>query len=113
MIQSKGYAAFDNQSPLKPYTFDRREVGDEDVLIDIKYCGICHSDIHSVRNEWGGALYPMVPGHEIIGMVNQVGSKVKHFAIGDVVGVGCLVNSCGKCESCHAHLEQFCMTGAT
>jgi uncharacterized zinc-type alcohol dehydrogenase-like protein len=108
MIPSKGYAAFDNHSPLKPYTFEHREIAKDDVLIDIKYCGICHSDIHNVRNEWGGAMYPMVPGHEIVGIVNDVGSHVKRFKKGDLVGVGCMVNACGKCENCHDHLEQFC-----
>lgn len=113
MIRSKGFASFDANSPLKPHTFERRDLGDNDVLIDISYCGICHSDIHTVRNEWGGAKYPVVPGHEIVGVVKAVGSSVKKFKSGDVVGVGCMVNSCGKCESCEKQLEQFCQKGAT
>jgi uncharacterized zinc-type alcohol dehydrogenase-like protein len=108
MIPSKGYAAFDPNSSLKPYTFEQRELKSDDVLIDIKYCGICHSDIHNARGEWGGAMYPMVPGHEIVGIVSETGSNVNRFKKGDLVGVGCMVNSCGKCENCHDHLEQFC-----
>ena len=113
MIKSHGYAGFDATSPLKPFSFNRRDVGPLDVLIDIQYCGICHSDIHTVRNEWGGAQYPLVPGHEIVGIVKQVGDQVKRFKKGDRVGVGCMVNSCGDCHSCHRHLEQFCEKGAT
>lgn len=113
MIEAKGYAAFDKQSPLKPYTFERRELTNDDVLIDIKYCGICHSDIHNVREEWGERPYPMVPGHEIVGVVNQVGPGVKHFKPGDLVGVGCMVDSCGHCQNCQDDLEQFCEKGAT
>jgi D-arabinose 1-dehydrogenase-like Zn-dependent alcohol dehydrogenase len=88
-------------------------VRDDDVKIDIKYCGICASDLHKSRNEWKNAIYPMVPGHEIVGTVAAVGSKVTRFRIGDTVGVGCLVDSCGSCESCSAHLEQYCAKGAT
>lgn len=113
MIKSKGYAGFDSQSPLKPYSFTRREVGRHDVLIKITYCGICHSDIHTVRDEWGGAIYPLVPGHEIIGEVTKVGDSVKNHKIGDLVGVGCMVNSCGHCSACSDDLEQFCSEGAT
>jgi len=113
MIQSNGYASFDATSPLKPYSFTRRDINETDVHIEIKFCGICHSDIHTVRDEWGGAIYPLVPGHEIVGVVKQVGSKVKNFKVNDVVGVGCMVNSCGECESCKAHLEQFCHKGCT
>lgn len=111
MIKSKGYAGFDATSPLKPYEFERRDLGENDVLVKIQYCGICHSDIHSVRNEWGGASYPLVPGHEIAGVVEKVGSKVKAHKVGDVVAVGCMVNSCGKCDSCKEDLEQFCTNG--
>ena len=113
MIKSKGYAGFDATSPLKPHSFERREVGDNDVLVDIKYCGVCHSDIHTVRNEWKRTTYPIVPGHEIVGTVKQVGSKVKKFKAGDIVGVGCMVNSCGECENCKAGLQQFCSKGMT
>ncbi len=113
MIKSKGYAGFDAKSPLKMYEFDRREVNDFDVLIEIKYCGVCHSDIHTVRDEWGGAKYPLVPGHEIVGIVKKVGTKVKHHQVGSLVGVGCMVGSCGSCMSCEDNLEQFCHKGAT
>jgi uncharacterized zinc-type alcohol dehydrogenase-like protein len=112
MIESKGYAGFDATSDLKSYTFNRREVGDTDVLINIKYCGICHSDIHTVRNEWGGAVYPLVPGHEIVGVVEKVGQHVKKFKVGDLVGVGCMVGSCGSCDNCKNNQEQFCQQGA-
>jgi alcohol dehydrogenase (NADP+) len=113
MIKAKGYASFDATSPLKPHAFERRELGEHDVYIEIKYCGVCHSDIHTVRNEWGGANYPIVPGHEIVGVVKKVGAKVKKFKANDLVGVGCMVNSCGQCESCHMDLEQFCHQGCT
>jgi uncharacterized zinc-type alcohol dehydrogenase-like protein len=112
MIKSKGYAGFDSKTPLKPYHFERREVGEFDILIKIKYCGVCHSDIHTVRNEWGGAKYPLVPGHEIIGVVEQVGTGVSKHQVGDTVGVGCMVNSCGHCDECRLHMEQFCHEGA-
>jgi len=108
MIQSKGFASFEPTSDLKPYSFERREVGDNDVLITIKYCGICHSDIHTVRDEWGQAHHPLVPGHEIIGVVKKVGPKVTRFKEGDTVGVGCMVDSCGNCTNCKEHEEQFC-----
>lgn len=113
MIKSKSYAGFDSRSALKPYEFQRRKVGEHDVLIAIKYCGVCHSDIHTVRNEWGGAQYPLVPGHEIVGVVNKIGSKVNRHAVGDLVGVGCMVASCNNCENCSNNLEQFCLKGAT
>lgn len=108
MIEAKGFAGFDSTSPLALYAFNRRDVGEEDVQIDIKYCGICHSDIHTVRGEWGKVKYPLVPGHEIVGVVKKVGTKVKHHHVGDIVGVGCMVNSCGHCDQCHDHMEQFC-----
>lgn len=111
MIKSTSYAGFDATSPLKFYSFDRRNVNDNDVHIEISYCGICHSDLHTVRNEWGGAKYPLVPGHEIVGTVKTTGSKVKKFKVGDTVGVGCMVNSCGNCACCKDHLEQFCLNG--
>jgi uncharacterized zinc-type alcohol dehydrogenase-like protein len=113
MIPVKGYAAQNPKTPLAPYEFNRREVGKHDVLIDIKYCGICHSDIHQVRDEWGGSAFPMVPGHEIVGVVSKVGSDVKRFKEGDKVGVGCYVDSCRKCESCQEDLQQYCSEGAT
>lgn len=111
MLKTKGYAGHNASTPLKPYDFERREAGESDVVIDIKYCGVCHSDIHSIRDEWGGAQYPMVPGHEIVGVVKAVGSKVKGFKVGDAVGVGCMVNSCGHCHSCKDNLEQYCTEG--
>jgi uncharacterized zinc-type alcohol dehydrogenase-like protein len=108
MISVKGYAAQGANTPLTPYSFNRREVGKYDVLITIRYCGICHSDIHQVRNEWGSSAFPMVPGHEIIGIVTEIGSEVTRFKKGDCVGVGCFVDSCRKCDNCHGHLEQYC-----
>lgn len=113
MIPVKGYAAQNAKTPLTPFEFNRRDVGTHDVLIDIHYCGICHSDIHQARDEWGGSTFPMVPGHEIIGIVNKVGTGVKRFKAGDKVGVGCFVDSCRKCENCHDHLEQFCSEGVS
>ncbi|HWB63571.1 MAG TPA: NAD(P)-dependent alcohol dehydrogenase [Chitinophagales bacterium] len=108
MISTKGYAAQSAVAPLAPFTFNRRNLNENDVLIDILYCGICHSDIHQVRNEWGGSIYPMVPGHEIVGRITQVGSAVKKFKVGDMAGVGCLVNSCRTCPSCQKGYEQYC-----
>jgi len=108
MSKAKAYAAFDPSSPLGPWDFERREVGEHDVQIEIKYCGVCHSDLHQVRNEWGGAMYPLVAGHEIVGVVTKVGSKVKKFKEGDLAGVGCFVDSCRECHSCKEGLEQYC-----
>ena len=112
-MKAQGYA---NQSPtdtLKPFEFERREPSADDVAIDILYCGVCHSDIHSARNEWGGTHYPFVPGHEIIGRVSAVGANVTTFSAGDLVGVGCLVDSCRVCEACEDGLEQYCENGWT
>jgi len=111
MIPAKSYAAQNAKSPLAPWSFERRDVGPDDVLIDIAYCGVCHSDIHQARDEWGGAMFPMVPGHEIVGTVAQVGANVKKFKAGDRVGVGCMVDSCRECAQCKADLEQFCEKG--
>ncbi len=111
MIKTKGYAASSASSPLTPYRFERREPRPDDVVIEISHCGICHSDIHTVRSEWGPAMYPSVPGHEIVGRVVKVGKKVKRFKVGDFAGVGCLVNSCGTCPACKANEEQFCAKG--
>lgn len=108
MLPTRAYAALKAKSPLEPFTFNRREPGPHEVLIDIHYCGICHSDIHQARDEWGGASFPMVPGHEVVGKVARVGSKVTKFKIGDAVGVGCFVDSCGECGSCKEGEEQFC-----
>jgi uncharacterized zinc-type alcohol dehydrogenase-like protein len=99
-------------APFDTTTIERRELGEHDVLIDIEFCGICHSDIHQVKDEWGGSIFPMVPGHEIAGVVAAVGSDVTKFSQGDRVGVGCLVDSCGECEYCVAGEEQFCMKQA-
>jgi len=107
MSVAKGYAALDAESPLVPFSFERREPREDDVVIAIKYSGICHSDIHQARNEWGMSLYPMVPGHEIAGIVTAVGSKVTKFKVGDPVGVGCFVHSCTKCETRDEDLEQY------
>jgi alcohol dehydrogenase (NADP+) len=111
MLATKAYAAFDQEKPLGPFDFERREVKENDVLIDILYCGVCHSDLHQVRNEWGGANYPLVPGHEIVGRVTRVGSNVTKFKEGDLAGVGCFVDSCRHCPSCQEGLEQYCELG--
>lgn len=108
MLETRGYAAMRAGAPLAPFTFFRRDVGPRDVLIQIRYCGICHSDVHQARDEWGGALFPMVPGHEIVGTVKQVGSAVTKFRVGELAGVGCMVDSCRQCPSCQAGLEQYC-----
>lgn len=113
MPQAKGYAAKSAKAPLTPYSFERRDPKENDVVIEIKYCGICHSDIHQVRDEWGGSVFPMVPGHEIAGLVTKVGSRVTKFKVGDAVGVGCIVDSCRHCENCEQHLEQYCVEGMT
>lgn len=111
MLTSKGYAALDPLAPIAPYSFTRRLPSDTDLLIEILFCGICHSDIHQVRDGWGGSIYPMVPGHEIVGIVKQTGSKVSRFKTGDKVGVGCFVNSCRECKYCHSNLDQYCSKG--
>lgn len=108
MIPAKGYAAQNATSPLGPFSFERREPGPNDVQIEILYCGVCHSDIHQARNEWGGSRYPMVPGHEIVGRISKVGSNVTKFKAGDLAGVGCFVDSCRTCSSCQEGLEQYC-----
>ncbi|PWU18342.1 MAG: hydroxyacid dehydrogenase, partial [Bdellovibrio sp.] len=113
MIQAKGYAAPDPKSRLGPFNFLRRDPKEHDVVIDIKYCGICHSDIHQARDEWGGSIFPMVPGHEISGVVKAIGSKVTEFKIGDHVGVGCFVDSCRQCVNCKQDLDQYCLEGCT
>ena len=108
MLSTKGYAAQSSSSPIAPFSFERREPGEHDVLLAISHCGVCHTDIHMSRDEWGGALYPMVPGHEIIGTVQKVGSAVTKFAPGDRVGIGCIVDSCRACSSCAEGLESYC-----
>src|SRR3954471_23471948 len=111
MIKSHGYAARDKSTPLAPFSFERRDVGPRDVQIDILYCGVCHSDLHQVRDEWGGSIYPMVPGHEIVGKVTKVGAGVKKFKVGDLAGVGCMVDSCRECAACRESEEQYCERG--
>ncbi|CAM3413205.1 NAD(P)-dependent alcohol dehydrogenase [Aequorivita lipolytica] len=110
---TKAYGVQNENDNLKPMDIKRREVGEDDVKIDISYCGVCHSDIHTARNEWGGSTYPVVPGHEIIGRVTAVGKNVKDHKEGDLVGVGCMVDSCQECAQCKNDLEQFCEKGAT
>jgi uncharacterized zinc-type alcohol dehydrogenase-like protein len=111
-MKSHGYAAHDKTSALVPFNFERREPGPNDVVVEITYCGICHSDIHQVRDEWGGSIYPMVPGHEIVGRVTAVGGAVKKFKQGDPAAVGVIVDSCRVCENCKADAEQYCIKGA-
>lgn len=111
MNEVKAYAAFDPKKPLGPFLINRREPRNNDVMIDIKYCGVCHSDVHQARDEWGGSTFPMVPGHEIVGVVSSVGKDVTKFKAGDKVGVGCMVDSCKSCSACKEGLEQFCETG--
>ena len=104
------FAAHAADAPLAPFSFERRDPQPDDVAIDILFCGVCHSDLHTVRGEWGGTLYPCVPGHEIVGRVTAVGSNVTKFAVGDIAGVGCMVDSCGHCPSCTDGEEQYCET---
>ncbi|MFE9683627.1 NAD(P)-dependent alcohol dehydrogenase [Streptomyces sp. NPDC002701] len=113
MTTVAAYAAPAAKAPLERTTIERRPVGENDVLIEIKFAGICHSDIHQAREGWGEAIFPMVPGHEIAGVVTEVGSGVTRFAVGDRVGVGCMVDSCRECENCRAGLEQYCAEGMT
>ena len=109
----KAYAAQTKTSNLEPWSIERREVGNHDVQIDILYCGVCHSDYHQIRDDWGGSIFPMVPGHEIIGRVSKIGKQVRKFKTGDLVGVGCLVDSCRECDNCKDGLEQYCSDGAS
>lgn len=113
MKNIKAYAAQAAEKDLEPFKIDRREPGPQDVEIKILYCGICHSDIHTARNEWGGTSYPVVPGHEIVGKVIRTGEAVTQYKEGDTVGVGCFVDSCGHCENCREHQEQYCLNGPT
>jgi len=110
-IHVKAYAAQNAKTPLGPFELNRRDPREHDVVVDIAYCGVCHSDIHQARDEWGGSIFPMVPGHEIVGRVKAIGSKVGKFKVGDLIGVGCFVDSCRECENCKEGLEQFCMKG--
>lgn len=107
-IKSYGYGACDASGTFAPLNFSRRATGDKDVRFKVLYCGICHTDVHFAKNEWGVTTYPVVPGHEIVGIVTEVGSKVEKFKVGETVGVGCLVGSCRSCQSCDNNLEQYC-----
>lgn len=113
MTDVLAYAAKSNDGLMQPHKITRREPGDNDVQIDIEFCGVCHSDLHAVKNDWGNSQYPLVPGHEIIGSISAVGKNVTGFSVGDSVGVGCLVDSCQSCEACDIDLEQHCLNGAT
>ena len=113
MIPSRGYAALSANDRLAPFSFERRDPGPDDVRIDILYCGVCHSDLHTARDEWHMTQFPCVPGHEIVGRVAAVGAAVTRFKVGDSVGVGCMVESCAKCTSCAEGLEQYCENGFT
>jgi len=112
-MPTKAYAATSATSPVGPFSIERRDPRANDVEIEIQYCGVCHSDLHQVKNEWGNSLYPMVPGHEIVGKVTRVGSGVRRFKVGDRAGVGCLIDSCRECAACKAGLEQYCEKGMT
>ena len=112
-MNTKGYAAYSAREALKPFEFNRRDLQPNDVALDIKYAGICHSDIHTVRDEWGAALYPCVPGHEIVGIVTEVGSNTTKFKVGDRIGVGVFVDSCRKCDACKQGLQNYCIEGMT
>lgn len=111
MIKVKGFAAPQPKAPLAPFSFERRDLRDNDVQIDIQYCGVCHSDVHQARDEWGRGTFPMVPGHEIVGKIVAVGKNVKNFKVGDLAGVGCMVDACLDCRSCKEGLEQYCENG--
>ncbi|PRY66516.1 putative zinc-type alcohol dehydrogenase-like protein [Vreelandella songnenensis] len=113
MSQAKSYAAFAADKPLAPFSFERREPRSDDVAIEILYCGVCHSDLHFARNDWGMSQYPVVPGHEIVGRVTAVGDKVSRLKAGDLVGVGCMVDSCRTCSACKDGVEQYCLEGFT
>ena len=113
MTQTRGYAVLEAKAPLVPYEFNRRELGAHDVGFDIEYSGICHSDIHQAREEWGSALFPMVPGHEIVGTVTKIGAAVTKFKAGDKIGVGVFIDSCRNCDNCRRGLQQYCFEGMT
>jgi uncharacterized zinc-type alcohol dehydrogenase-like protein len=111
MITAKGYAAQSPTTDLAPWNFERREVGPHDVQFEILFCGVCHSDLHQIKNDWFPGIFPMVPGHEIVGRVVKVGDHVKKFKVGDLAGTGCMVDSCQVCENCKQDLEQYCLEG--
>jgi uncharacterized zinc-type alcohol dehydrogenase-like protein len=113
MSAALGYAAETAKAPLAPFTFERRKPGPHDVRIEIAYCGVCHTDLHQVRNEWGNSTFPLVPGHEIVGRIVEVGEHVRKFKVGNLAGVGCMVDSCRSCQACEEGLEQYCENGFT
>ena len=113
MVNSKGFAAQTPETDLAPWNFERRDVGPHDVQIEIAFCGVCHSDLHQIKNEWFPGIFPMVPGHEIVGKISAVGADAKRFKINDLAGVGCLVDSCRTCENCKDGLEQYCLNTNT
>src|ERR1700712_3428626 len=113
MFACTGFASQSPDSALAPFSFQRRDPGADDVQIEILYCGVCHSDIHTARNEWHGSVYPVIPGHEIVGRVTKVGANVTKFREGDLAGVGCMVDSCRACASCQEGFEQYCENGFT
>ncbi len=113
MSQTRAYAAHAADQPLAPFGFERRQPRPDDVAIEILYCGVCHSDLHFARNDWGMTRFPLVPGHEIVGRVTAVGDEVSRFRVGDLVGVGCMVDSCRHCQPCRDGVEQFCLEGFT
>jgi alcohol dehydrogenase (NADP+) len=113
MIKTKAYAAQDEKTALAPWNFERREVGAHDIQFDILFCGVCHSDLHQIKNDWFPGIFPMVPGHEIVGRVVKVGAHVKGFKAGDLAATGCMVDSCRQCENCKRDLEQYCLKGSS
>lgn len=113
MTEVKAYAAYDSATPLKPFEFERKALGEDEVQIDILYSGVCHSDIHTAKGDWGPAIYPLVPGHEIVGRITETGKNVKNFKVGDLAGIGCFVDSCRHCQSCLEGEEQYCEEGMT
>jgi uncharacterized zinc-type alcohol dehydrogenase-like protein len=113
MIAAKAYAAQTPETDLAPWNFERREVGPNDIQIEILFCGVCHSDLHQIKNEWFPGIFPMVPGHEIVGRITKVGDAVKNFKVDELAGVGCMVDSCQRCENCKEGLEQYCLEGST
>ncbi|MDC8830668.1 NAD(P)-dependent alcohol dehydrogenase [Alteromonas gilva] len=112
-MQTVGYAAHSSDAHMQPYHFERRSLRDNDVAIEILYCGVCHSDLHTVNGDWGEQPYPLIPGHEIVGVVTAIGDDVKNYKVGQNVAVGCMVDSCQECDQCHNHEEQFCRNGMT
>ncbi|MDP9041469.1 MAG: NAD(P)-dependent alcohol dehydrogenase [Bacteroidota bacterium] len=111
MTKTKAYAAQDSRGELSPWNFERRTPGPKDIQIEILFCGVCHSDLHQIKNEWNNSIYPMVPGHEIVGRISKIGNEVRKFKVGELAGVGCLVDSCRSCDNCKEGLEQYCVNG--